>query len=1072
MKNTRQRLIVSQLCRWMCFLFIAPLFLWVACLPIGPSQEQTGDASVSDGLPESKVSGSVLEIENQTLLSGKTKAIKVKLLKVEQSSRLLIFTDKAGKPDKILGKAFRSKGERRDFIVTLSESLKNSQTLHAIVYDGSAAWNPSTPKTKDKDGNDLQVTFEVTIRSATQGATLQIEDQVLEGNFRNILVKKVSLPVGYKISAVLQFYKDDKGQKGKEIGTGQIKPGQTQRDITIPLNQDILGSQLLHATLLSGGGQPFTDENGDPLTLTFQVQGDVSVPALVIDSQTLPANDLKAVSVTFVSVPKHKRVGWVAMYEDDAGKPGKLLQKQSFQAGEHRDVSVHFTNELKKGQILHAALHEGHIGSGGWSSKNPVMIGSSGEMRVTFRVTSPAFDPVLEIPDQVLTSTSLITTGKIIVPPSYFFALVAIYEDDAGQRGKYLGHLQFRSGTTTKKKIRLNTPQQGKKTLHAAMHMGQSWNGKNPIMKDEEGKEATISFQIGAADLNYLRTPDTVSVKPTVVVVERAVSHKEYGWVVLARDNNGQPGEILGKKRVLPNFAGRVYITLDSDGRPHDYLRGNGFRKYIKGEENLHVLFYADKPQDNKFTFKPGGSEDQPLLDANGQPVTARLKVKVQGSLKNSQADSPYFYKQCTLSQFLSKPSALPVDCRCNRNDAGEFPTCILVARAKAHGFTFGKGPKVAPLNIGRFVAGFTNKSTKELISVAKWLDIKTRPENGIAVHVGVVMGIDVKTGDRRIISGRYADPKKGTYDIGKGPILSYPFEIQKGPNGKFYVASYGYTRHTSSLVGTVDIIRVDPKTGDRTYVWRSNHLGSTWDANKSPYGHCPNGRTSTKFGKQSVQFGRKAFAMDPQGNFYLSYAHNGYTDYSDGIGIAKISADGKTCTIVTSNKVGKNNHVYKGKNVGTGPGPQAGPYHGMLYKDGFLYASIIIGEQLYKIDVATGNREVIYTKSGSGQVFGSTATHIRWDPYRKLIWQDGLSSQVLLFDPATKTGAPLGCALNNRNFHGIRCAVFGTPWQTNPALEHGFWFHPTDPDIVFFSRLYGIVRYELSTGNNYIFSL
>ena len=95
-----------------------------------------------------------------------------------------------------------------------------------------------------------------------------------------------------------------------------------------------------------------------------------------------------------------------------------------------------------------------------------------------------------------------------------------------------------------------------------------------------------------------------------------------------------------------------------------------------------------------------------------------------------------------------------------------------------------------------------------------------------------------------------------------------------------------------------------------------------------------------------------------------------------------KVSFDGKTCDFVTRSDTGQNNVLYKGQDVGSGPSPQAGPYHGMLYKNGIIYAYINIGGELYKVDTATGNREIIY-KEAVGKPSASSGTHIKWDRYR-----------------------------------------------------------------------------------------
>lgn len=209
---------------------------------------------------------------------------------------------------------------------------------------------------------------------------------------------------------------------------------------------------------------------------------------------------------------------------------------------------------------------------------------------------------------------------------------------------------------------------------------------------------------------------------------------------------------------------------------------------------------------------------------------------------------------------------------------------------------------------------------------------------------------------------------------------------------------------------------------------------------------------------------------MDPQGNFYLSYANNGKNSTSEGIGIIKVSFDGKSCRFVTRTDTGSTNVVYKGKNIGQGPKPQAGPYRGMLYKDGYLYAGIFVGSETYKINVSTGDREVIMSKKTDFGVY-SGGNIIKWDASRKLIWQQGLSTATSFYDPATKKAHSLHCAVSNRNIKGINCMLGRGTFIRGIPSERGFWFHPTNKDYMFMQILGTMVKVHLPSGTDIIHS-
>jgi hypothetical protein len=479
---------------------------------------------------------------------------------------------------------------------------------------------------------------------------------------------------------------------------------------------------------------------------------------------------------------------------------------------------------------------------------------------------------------------------------------------------------------------------------------------------------------------------------------------------------------------------------------------------------------FEDDPPDGVFTWTPGGTEDIPVLNSEGEDVTSRLQVTVRSAIDNSQKDSSRYYFPCPLRKHYENPTSLPVDCRCHVNVSSlDFPECKIRITQYLN-MQYGDGPRAEDHNQGRFRSGFTHSSTHELIGLLVWNDHQTIwPESLATLDVGVVIAIDPDTRHRRVISGRYYDQQNGIQEVGSGPVLAHPFEVQLGPDGNYYVATYNYVRINTSLTPTVDIVRVNPTTGDRTMVWRSNHLGYNLDNQPNPYGHCAHGR-SENYGYFSVQIGRKAFGIDEQGNFYLSYAHNGYTTTSNGIGIIKVGADGSTCDFVTRTKTGANNTLYQGVNIGTGPEPQAGPYKGMLVQNGKLYVSTQLDDDLYEVDIATGNRVALHTED-QDSVTGGSGTHVLWDPYRNLIWQMGFSNSVLLYDPATTDVTPLSCSIWYRDYKGINCKQLAAWGNNGFLLERGGWFHPSNSNIFFAVNGRAIMRLDLASGNSDIFS-
>lgn len=919
------------------------------------------------------------------------------------------------------------------------------------------------------------------IAPAQPSGTLVAQDQVLTEVFNKIAITEVAMPSNIPTAGKLRVFFDKAGVAGDLAGEVNVPAAKIHSDLPVILKLPIVGEKAFIAALVLADGKPVLGADGQPLTAAFKVAGDTVDPLLVVQNQQLPSNDLTALTLAMVRVPQRFTAGaWVAIHADIGGKPAALLGKLQLKPGDHKSVPLALVSGLTKGQVLHALLREGAAGTGSWNPSAPQVLTLANQpVQTSFAVDSEAFHPVLEIEDQTLSDPKKLLIKKVTVPKEHFGGWLAIYADNAGQAGELVGKLYFVTGTKVDQTLALTVPQQGEKTLHAVLYAGQKWDeAANVVMQAPGGGAMKLTLQIGAKPLSYIIAEPYTTDNPRHVMVTRAYSYDKPAWVVLARDDNGKPGMELARKRVLKKFAGNVHLWnltgdfLESGSIP-DYLTGKPgtFRRYARGIDKIHVQLFEDWPEDNKFTYAPGGKEDVPVLDAVGKPVSQLMTVTVKASVQNVQQDSPRYYSPCPLSQHVANATALPVDCRCHVDIVGlDFPECKADI-ADSLGMQIGEGPRARTHNFGGFRSGFAEPASGELIALMVWKDHKTKwPENQITIDVGAVMGIDLATRKRRVIGGRYEDPAAGIKEVGKGPVLSYPFEVQKGPDGKYYIGSYGYVRIGASLIPTVDIIRMDPKTGDREYAWRSNHLGFNLDGASNPWGHCANGRDG-KYGYASVQIGTRALGLDGQGNFYLSYAHNGYTPTSDGIGILKVSADGKSCDFVTRSKTGVDNFLYKGKNIGQGVEPQAGPYKGMLVKDGKLYTSTELNDELYEIDIASGDRKMLHKDGVTDAHNGSSGTHVVWDAHRNLIWQAGLSGSTLLFDPKVGKGEPLWCPENDRNFMGIACLHLGAWGNNGLPMERGLWMHPSDKDYVFVVNLSMIIRVHLPSGTSEIFS-
>ena len=94
------------------------------------------------------------------------------------------------------------------------------------------------------------------------------------------------------------------------------------------------------------------------------------------------------------------------------------------------------------------------------------------------------------------------------------------------------------------------------------------------------------------------------------------------------------------------------------------------------------------------------------------------------------------------------------------------------------------------------------------------------------------------------------------------------------------------------STSATREIVRIDPKTGQRTLMWLAQNP-DTGDITGTWAGQCF--RPDAFGAKQSVGLQSHGFEIGPDGTFYLSYR-----GIREGDGVLSISADGQKCTVLS----------------------------------------------------------------------------------------------------------------------------------------------------------------------------
>lgn len=415
-------------------------------------------------------------------------------------------------------------------------------------------------------------------------------------------------------------------------------------------------------------------------------------------------------------------------------------------------------------------------------------------------------------------------------------------------------------------------------------------------------------------------------------------------------------------------------------------------------------------------------------------------------------SSSEYYTRGCDADIYMHAQTNLPADCRCNRSSPG-MAICYRHSDAWNAGLRVGSGPHTREINVQQWGGGFLHAGDGELYATVHYTG------GGSGKKPGAIYAFDYKTGDRRVVSGSYLEAD-GRHDVGSGytvdgEALHHVTDAELGADGMIY--AYGTDLHDMA-----EITRVDRQTGARTLVWRRRTPADEGDA-AFAHGQCFSSRDDSAYpgGKDPVRFAERAFAMGPDGAFYIGFKN-------DGVGIVRISPDGRTCEVISrwaSREL---------PDIGGGFNPQYGTISGMLHYRGQIYFET--QSMLFTADPSTGDRVVFSAVSGIG---GVGETNFVVDEQRQVLFAcgtvDSRKCSVHRLDDGNVAQGLFQIGATQPVLEGAYPQVQGA----KGALDHGqhlgfaaFGIDPEDNDVMYFVMISGMLTYEVSTGNSYISSM
>ncbi|KAL6074220.1 hypothetical protein QOT17_004251 [Balamuthia mandrillaris] len=401
-------------------------------------------------------------------------------------------------------------------------------------------------------------------------------------------------------------------------------------------------------------------------------------------------------------------------------------------------------------------------------------------------------------------------------------------------------------------------------------------------------------------------------------------------------------------------------------------------------------------------------------------------------SLKDPGAE--YANRPSPLKHHMEHPTALAADCRyfgnCAPRDGVDI--CKRPQDLAKKNMLIGQGPSLAGVHNAHYSGGFTNADRNELVVAAYF--------GGSSEKQGVVVSIDLRSGDRRVVSGAFRNAAGAIEHVGDGPPFHHVVDVRAGPDGQYY--AFSEPKEPSSH----EIIRVDPETGNRELVWKSRDPRFA--------------QLLASDGKTMVQTHGTGFAVDESdGSFLL-----GITNPQTGTGIIRVSPHGDACVPVSVTS--------RDAALARGNGEALrGFVQGYTLHKGCIYAFTTQPKHFLEIDPVTGDRSVLVVGKAAGAIGERWAV---WDNTHAVWWTAGLQNSVTLvaFDPATKKTLHASKDGGSKDFPWFPLGGSG-PFRINSLNYGGIWMHPTEPDRILLAHdSVSIVEFEISTGNSIIRSL
>ena len=309
---------------------------------------------------------------------------------------------------------------------------------------------------------------------------------------------------------------------------------------------------------------------------------------------------------------------------------------------------------------------------------------------------------------------------------------------------------------------------------------------------------------------------------------------------------------------------------------------------------------------------------------------------------------------------------------------SGSNPQCLPPSQITA-GKQFGTGLSIAALDkLARFRGGLVDGNT--LVVAASEFQVSSH---------SLVLGVDLSTGIRRVISGTYDDASTGPVTVGSGG----PTDLDKIKDVQLYGAGKYIALIDKGSVSPlmVELILIDSATGNRTRL-----PGLVFNTNgRLPCSGIPSNSDTTVM-PEGVQPNADSLAVGTDSTVYLPLNDQ----MGIGSGLIALSSTGE-CRVVSLS--GSNGYG----NLGAGPNITQGELFSARFGAGKVWAIDDLNQSLFAFDPTSGNRVRVSSSNannavGSGPDIGVDSIDVQ----SNVVWSIGRFGTALFTAVAIDPGS------------------------------------------------------------------